>query len=163
MDGSDLGLLAQHPYSNKITEKDADETADKEQIEIVLLDNNGNIDWTQCTWWKTIKYTYPAQRAIMGDCFAIDLVGSAGCATGGFAKSLGLAESSTTRLRREDAAANRQRFANLFGCDLPLRRADVFGHRADQSIVTVLLENVCRPAGHPADGENRGEEIDRDA
>src|SRR5204862_7649221 len=41
--------------------------------------------------------------------------------------------------------------------------ADVFGARADEPIVGVLLEHVRRPAGYAADGEDRREQLDGDA
>ena len=42
-------------------------------------------------------------------------------------------------------------------------RTDVFRARPDQAIVGVLLEHVRRPAGNAAHGEDRREEIDRNA
>src|SRR5688572_11607079 len=44
---------------------------------------------------------------------------------------------------------------------LGIRRAGVLRARADQTIVRVLLEDMSRPAGHAADGEDRRVEIDR--
>src|SRR5207253_11030650 len=46
---------------------------------------------------------------------------------------------------------------------LAVRLAFVFGSRANQAVVPVLLERVRRPAGHPAYGESGGVEVDRDA
>src|SRR5262245_6078182 len=45
---------------------------------------------------------------------------------------------------------------------LRIGRTDVFGARADQAVVRVLLEHVCGPAGDPADGKDRREQLDVD-
>src|SRR5260221_6778568 len=46
---------------------------------------------------------------------------------------------------------------------LRIRRPDVVGPRTNEPVVRVLLEAVRGPAGDAADGEDRREEIDRDA
>src|SRR3954468_377426 len=46
---------------------------------------------------------------------------------------------------------------------LRVRRSDVLGAGPNQPVVRVLLEHVRRPAGDAADGENGGEQVDRDA
>ena len=40
--------------------------------------------------------------------------------------------------------------------------ADVFGTRADELVIAVLFEDVARPAGDAADGEDRREKVERD-
>lgn len=41
--------------------------------------------------------------------------------------------------------------------------AEVFGPGADQAVMSELLAHMGRPAGDPAAGKNRGEDIGRDS
>ena len=69
-------------------------------------------------------------------------------------------------MRCDDASATRRRRPLSLlerHVALRVRRPDVLGARADQAVVRVLLEDVRRPAGDAADGEDRREQIDRDA
>src|SRR5262249_55416177 len=47
--------------------------------------------------------------------------------------------------------------------ELAARLADVLRGRTDDPVVRVLLEHVCRPARNPAGGEQRREQVGRDA